>query len=260
MSLFFAYLSVTAAIISALTALAANRRSDLERLTRILLRRWPETLAQSERLLSESHFAERHRNALFLLLGISGICAVLAGIGVLASGSVLSDILPFGLPWLKWHIRIDPLSGFFLCVLGLPLIAVSLYGPGYVREFEHGKYSLSVLGLFTGLFVAGMELVLLADDAFLFMIAWELMSVASYFLVVYQHEHAANRQAGFLYLLMAEIGAIAIILAFGVVAGFGGGLTFDAMRATSLSPAWASIAFVLALIGFGMHRKIASEL
>ena len=160
------------------------------------------------------------------------------------------------MPWLHWHIRIDPLSGFFLCVLGLPLIAVSLYGPGYVREFQHGKHPLSVLGLFTGLFVAGMELVLLADDAFLFMIAWELMSVASYFLVAFQHDHAANRRAAFLYLLMAEIGAIAIILAYGVLAGFGGGLTFDALRGASLSPLWATIAFVLGLIGFGMKAGL----
>ncbi|MGZ4999721.1 MAG: hydrogenase 4 subunit B, partial [Methylomonas sp.] len=173
MSLLFAYLSVSTALASALLALAAQRK------------------------------AARCRVALFMLLGISGVCALLAGTGTVSSGSIITDTLPLGLPWLHWHIRLDPLSGFFLCVLGLPLIAASLYGPGYVREFEHGNYSLSALGLFTGLFVAGMELVLLADDAFVFMIAWELMSVASYFLVVFQHEHAANRHAGFLYLLMA---------------------------------------------------------
>lgn len=256
MSLFLAYLSVATALISALAALAADRRPELEYLTRLILRRWPATLAKADDLLAETRYAERHRNSLFILLGISGICAVLAGVWVLASGSPQTDILPFGLPWLNWHIRIDPLSGFFFCVLGLPLIAVSLYGPGYVREFEHGKYSLAVLGLFTGLFVAGMELVLLADDAFVFMIAWELMSVGSYFLVTFQHEHAANRHAGFIYLLMAEIGAIAIILAFGVIAGFGNGLTFDAMRGTALSPEWASIAFVLALVGFGMKAGL----
>lgn len=256
MSLFLAYLSVTAALISALAALAADFRPELNYLTRTLLRNWPATQARADNLLAESRYAERHRNSLFILLGISGICAVLAGVWVLASGSPQTDILPFGLPWLNWHIRIDPLSGFFFCVLGLPLIAVSFYGPGYVREFEHGKYSLAVLGLFTGLFVAGMELVLLADDALVFMIAWELMSVGSYFLVTYQHEHAANRHAGFLYLLMAEIGAIAIILAFGVIAGFGGGLTFDALRSTSLDPAWASIAFSLALLGFGMKAGL----
>lgn len=256
MSLFLAYLSVIAALLSALTALAANRRQRLEGLAGNCLRRWPMLRQRAIRAFSESRYGALHRNGIFVLLGLSGVTALLAGMAALGSESPLLDTLPFGLPWLSWHTRIDPLSGFFLCVLGLPLIAVSLYGPGYVREFEYGKHSLAALGLFTGLFVAGMELVLLADDALLFMIAWELMSVASYFLVAYQHEHAANRRAAFLYLLMAEVGAIAIILAYGVLAGFGGGLTFDALRGTHLSPLWASIAFVLALTGFGMKAGL----
>lgn len=180
----------------------------------------------------------------------------MAGLLALHDDSTRTAVLPFGLPWLNWHLALDPLAGFFFCVLGIPLIAVSLFGPGYVREFEHGKHPLSVLGLFTGLFVAGMELVLLADDALLFMIAWELMSVASYFLVAYQHENPTNRRAAFLYLLMAEIGAIAIILAFGVLAGFTGELTFGAFRGAVLNPLWASVAFVLALTGFGMKAGL----
>ena len=101
-----------------------------------------------------------------------------------------------------------------------------------------------------------MLLVLLADDAFMFMIAWELMSVASYFLVAFQHENSANRRAAFLYLLMAEVGALSIILGFGVLASFSDGFTFDALRESKLSITWASIAFVLALLGFGMKAGI----
>lgn len=256
MSLFLAYLSVASALMSALAALAAERRTWLERLAGALLRRWPAEHAKAERWLQESHYADRHRNTLFILLGLSGIFAFLAGATILTGDSAVTGSLPFGLPWLHWHLRLDALSGFFFCVLGLPLTAVSLYGPGYVREFEHGKHSLAVLGLFTGLFVAGMELVLLADDALAFMVAWELMSVASYFLVTYQHQHSANRHAGFLYLLMAVIGAIAIILAFGILAGFGGGLSFETMRNTALNPVWASLAFSLALVGFGMKAGL----
>jgi hypothetical protein len=256
MSLFFAYLSVSAALMSALLALAAHQRVGLQRLSVLSLQRWPQIQPLTARIFSEAHYGDFHRYGVFGLLGISGLFGVLAGVAALMTGTIITAVLPLGLPWLNWHIRIDPLSGFYYCVLGLPLVAVSIYGPGYVREFEHGKHSLSVLGLFTGLFVAGMELVMLADDALLFMIAWELMSVASYFLVAYQHDHAANRRAAFLYLLMAEIGAIAIILAYGVLAGFGGGLTFDLLRGASLSPMWASIAFVLGLIGFGMKAGL----
>lgn len=201
--------------------------------------------------------ADRHPGLLrygsSVLLGASGVAAVAAGVLALYSEPQTGS-LAFGLPWLKWHLRIDALSGFFFIVVGLVLAAVSLYAPGYLRAFAHRRnpHSLVPLGLATALFVGGMQLVLLADDALVFMIAWELMSVSSYFLVAYQHQHAANRRAAFLYLLMAHIGGLSILLGFGVLAGFGGEFTFTAMRDAQLTAAWASIAFVLAFFGFGM--------
>jgi len=54
----------------------------------------------------------------------------------------------------------------------------------------------------------GMQMLVLADDALVFMIFWEMMSLSGYFLVVYQHQHAANRHAAFLYLLLAHVGAL----------------------------------------------------
>lgn len=253
MPLLLANLSVLAALFSGLVAFAGGQREYFQRFAR----HHPGVLsAPLKPYLAERRFARAARIAPFILLGCSGGLAGLAGLAALLDGGTHTATLPFGLPRLPWHVRMDPLSGFFFCLLGIPLIAVSLYGPGYVREFEHGKHPLSVLGFCTGLFVAGMELVLLADDAFLFMVAWELMSVASYFLVAFHHEHAANRRAALLYLLMAEIGAIAIILAFGVLAGFSGGLTFAALRDAALNPTWASITFVLGLIGFGMKAGL----
>ncbi len=196
------------------------------------------------------------RVLMFVLLGLGGAAALVAGSWALLDNLKLTHELALGLPWLHWHLRLDALSGFFFAVVGLLLIAVSFYGPAYVREFEHGEQPLQVLGLFTALFAAGMLLVLLADDAFAFMVAWELMSVSSYFLVTYQHQHAPNRRAGFLYLLMAHIGALAILLGFGVLASFGGAFTFDAMRAAPLTPLWASMAFTLAFFGFGMKAGL----
>ncbi len=157
--------------------------------------------------------------------------------------------------WPRW-VRLDVLSGFLLLRIGLCTIAVSLYGPGYVREFEQGRDPLPALGGFTGLFVAGMQLVVLADDAFMFMVAWELMSLSSYFLVAWQHEHAANRRAAFLYLVMAHIGALSILLGFGVLAGFADGFAFEAMRAAPLTAGWATVAFALAFFGFGMKAGL----
>jgi len=189
----------------------------------------------------------------FLFLFLAGAASIAAGGWALLAHLTLTDQLAFGLPWLKWHLRLDPLSGFFLVLLGTLVTAASLYGPSYTREYTHGKapQPLPPLGVFTATFVLGMQMLLLADDALVFMIFWEIMSLSGYFLVAYQHQHAANRHAAFLYLLLAHVGALVILLSFGVLAAFGGGLTFDQMRATHLAPLWATLAFLFAFLGFG---------
>jgi hydrogenase-4 component B len=190
------------------------------------------------------------------LLGLAGLSALAAGLVALAEGGAITTTLPLGLPWLPWRVRLDTLAGFFLAVIGIVTCAVGLYGPAYARTLERGRESLTALGVFTGLFLTGMLLVVLADDAFLFMVAWELMSLSSYFLVAFQHENAANRSAAFLYLLMAHVGGLTILLGYGVLASFGGGFAFDAMRAAEIPLAWSSVAFVLAFIGFGMKAGL----
>ena len=260
MILVTAYCAVLLSFASGLLALMMNQRQILLELSQYLFKKFPDSnkLGRSvlEKNLKERRYPHALRQAVFVLLGLSGVFAVLAGLSVLISKGVIIDQIGLGLPWLPWHVRFDALSGFFFLIIGFAVCAVSLYGPGYVRSYKENEHPFAVLGLFTGLFVAGMLLVLLADDAFMFMIAWELMSVASYFLVAFQHENPANRRAAFLYLLMAEVGALAIILGFGVLASFSDGFTFDALRESKLSVTWASIAFVLALLGFGMKAGI----
>jgi hypothetical protein len=96
-----------------------------------------------------------------------------------------------------------------------------------------------------------MALVMIADDAYVFMVAWESMALASFFLVTTEHRIPEIRRAGFLYLLIAHIGAIAILLAFGVLQGGTGDYTFGSMRTVALTGAWPTAAFFLALGGFG---------
>ncbi|MGJ0483732.1 MAG: hydrogenase 4 subunit B [Methylomicrobium sp.] len=261
MILGFAYGAVLLSFASGLLALLMNQRFMLLELSRYWSKKFPDRSGLYRSLLENSLKERRYphllRQAVFLLLGLSGLFAAAAGLSVLIADTVVTDQIGLGLPWLPWHVRFDGLSGFFFLIIGIAVGAVSLYGPGYVHAYDDSKHPFAVLGLFTGLFVSGMLLVLLADDAFFFMIAWELMSVASYFLVAFQHENPANRRAAFLYLLMAEVGALAIILAFGVLASFADGFTFDALRNVTLSTNWAGIAFALALLGFGMKAGLA---
>ena len=202
-----------------------------------------------------------HRRAVrihFLLLFFDGVFLSLLGLGLLTGElpDTAFTLPAAGLPWLAWHVRLDRLSGLFLLLIGLVQIAVAPYGPGYVRDLMHGQRTPGSLGVFTALFLLGMQGVVIADDAFLFMIAWELMSLSSYFLVVFQHQRSENRRAGFLYLLMAHVGALSILLGFGVLAAFGGDFDFASMRAAAIPPLWATIAFALALFGFGMKAGI----
>jgi formate hydrogenlyase subunit 3/multisubunit Na+/H+ antiporter MnhD subunit len=175
--------------------------------------------------------------------------AVVAGV-FLATGQVPETIvLPLGLPDLPFHTRLDPLSAFFLLVLGLAGTGISTFAAGYFRSGEGPAPAL--LGLHYHVFLAAMAMVILADDAYLFMVAWETMALSSYFLVTSHHRIPEIRSAGFLYLVMAHVGAICILLSFGVLQGGSWHFTFDAMRGASLTPSLATIAFLLALLGFG---------
>ena len=158
-------------------------------------------------------------------------------------------MLPLGLPDLPFHVRLDALSGFFLVLLGSAGTGISIFSAGYFRAGEGTAPGL--LCLQYHVFLASMAMVMLADDAYLFMVAWETMALSSYFLVTTQHRLPEIRRAGFLYLLMAHVGALGILLCFGVLHGGSWSMTFDAMRTATLAPFWMSIAFLLALFGFG---------
>jgi len=157
--------------------------------------------------------------------------------------------LPLGLPDLPLHLRRDALASLFLALLGAASAGISIFAAGYFRRGQGTPPGL--LCLQYHLFLFSMGLVVLADDAYGFMVAWESMALSSYFLVTTQHRIPEIRAAGFLYLLIAHLGAIAILLCFGLLQGGSWQFTFDAMRGAALSPGWAALAFALALFGFG---------
>jgi formate hydrogenlyase subunit 3/multisubunit Na+/H+ antiporter MnhD subunit len=155
--------------------------------------------------------------------------------------------LPIGLPWLGAHFRLDSLAAAFLVVTNLGSLTASLYGLGYGRhEHTPGR----VLPFFPA-FLAGMTLVVLADDAFTFLLTWEFMSLASWALVMAHHRDSDNARAGFIYLLMASFGTLSLLLAFGLLAGPGGGYGFAAIRSATPSPGVSAAVLALALIGAG---------
>jgi hydrogenase-4 component B len=156
-------------------------------------------------------------------------------------------LLPLGLPWIGTHLRLDALSGFFLILIGLGGAGASLFALGYGR---HEHQPQRVLPFYPA-FLAAMALVTIADDAFTFLFAWELMSLTSWALVMAHHRDQENARAGFIYLIMATFSGLALLLAFGLLAGSGGDYGFDTMRAHPPGPAIAATVLIVALIGAG---------
>ena len=206
----------------------------------------------------------------WLLIGVVGVVAlrrfrfvaiVLFPVGALFSlllmgvamsatfGAVEVAVLPLGLPQLPFHLRLDSLSAFFLMLIGGVSAGVSVFAAGYFRKGEGTPPGLICLEYHV--FLASIAMVVIADDAYVFMVVWETMAVSSFFLVMANHRIPEIRSAGYLYMLVAHIGALGILLCFGLLQADTGDYTFANMRQQHLTPFWGSVAFVLAVFGFG---------
>lgn len=166
-----------------------------------------------------------------------------------AFGSPEVAVLPLGLPQLPFHLRLDSLSSFFLLLIGGVSAGVSTFAAGYFRQGEGTPPGLICLEYHV--FLASIAMVVMADDAYVFMVMWETMAFSSFFLVLANHRIPEIRQAGYLYMLVAHIGALGILLCFGLLQANTGDYTFANMRQQHLTPFWGSVAFVLAVFGFG---------
>ena len=191
------------------------------------------------------------RRAIPVVIGIGVTASLVAGLAALRAlidGAIIENgYLPIGLPWLGAHFRADALAEFFLVVVNFGAALIGVYALPYLRHEAEPSRILP----FMPWFVAAMNLVIVADDAYTFLLAWELMSLSSWLLVLNQHRDAATRSAALLYLVMASIGTGALLLAFGLMAGGANSYAFSALRDAHLGPARTSLVFALALVGTG---------
>jgi hydrogenase-4 component B len=178
----------------------------------------------------------------------ASLAGLVAGLWhLLSAAAPVALTLPFGLPEIGANFRLDALAAFFLIVTNLGGTLASLYALGYGR---HETAPLRVLPYFPA-YLAGMNLVVLADDAFAFLVAWEFMSLSSWALVMANHSAPENARAGYIYLLMASFGTLTLLLAFGVLAGAQGDYAFASIRAHHPEPLAAALVLLLALAGAG---------
>jgi hydrogenase-4 component B len=193
-------------------------------------------------------------NSLAILGSLAGI---LSAIKVLFGGAKLDVAFSPSLPLISFSFHVDKLSAFFIGVISLIVFLASIYGIGYVKHF-YKKYNIGTLGFFYNAFIAGMLLVVTADNAIFFLVVWEIMSLASYFLVVYERKEKENVRAGSLYFVMTHIGTAFIMLAFLLFYKYTGSFDFPVIKENiNQVPKLAeSFIFLLALVGFGTKAGI----
>ncbi len=165
--------------------------------------------------------------------------------------------LPFGVDLFSWTIRITPLAAYFNLVLGILATAVSIYSFGYVREME-GRRNLGVLGFFYNILLLSLTLVFSAANAFFFLVAWEVMALSAWCLVSFEHEKAATRRSGMVFLVMSHAGTGLLLIGFLILAQASGSLDFASFHllASRLSPAQQGSVFILFFLGFGVKAGV----
>ena len=202
--------------------------------------------------------AARRRPAWASGLGVGGsVLACLIGLGAALRALAIGGTATFRLPWMaslggEFVIRLDSLAAFFLIPLFVVCGAAAVFGGRYL--LAHGPdRRIGAAWFFYPLLVASMVLVVTAGNGLLFLVAWEIMALASFFLVTYDHNLVPVRQAGRLYLMATHLGTVFLIVFFLVMARAAGTLDFAGWAGVAgrLSPRLAGALFLCALAGFG---------
>lgn len=186
------------------------------------------------------------------LTAAAGAAAVVAGVRAVA-GETWSAWLPDLLPLLGVRLGLDPLGGVFLAVTGAVAVCAAIYGIGYTRHGLSGRGVQAALPLF----VAAMLLVPAAASVSTFLVAWELMAIASLLLVVAEHhKRAAVGEAGLWYAVMTHLGFAVILAGLAALAAVSGGDAFDRIREATPSAAAANLIFLATFAGFASKAGI----
>src|SRR5574337_470526 len=114
---------------------------------------------------------------------------------------------------IKYNFLLDPVSAYFVLTISTISFVAAIYSIGYTRLYIN-KRDTRFLGFLYNLFIVSMLLVVTANNAVVFMILWELMTIVSFFLVIYEHDKPATMKAGFTYIIMAHVGSALLAVAF----------------------------------------------
>jgi hydrogenase-4 component B len=177
---------------------------------------------------------------------IGSLLGLTAAVSVLFSGVSVSLHLPWEVPYGSFAVALDALSAWFLLPLFLLSAVAAVYGGEYLHVYREQKHLGASWFFFNGL-VASMTLVVIARNGILFLTAWEVMALASFFLVTFEDEQPSVRQAGWIYLVATHIGTAFLLALFILLGRERGSLDFDQFTVA----AGPGLLFLLAVVGFG---------
>lgn len=180
--------------------------------------------------------------AVAALFGIAAGAAAIFG-----PAEYTSAVTPFS--FANFTLLLNPLSGLLVLVICLLALAAWVYGFNYFDEYKDGR-GLGIAGFFMNMFIASMLFVITVDNAFWFLVFFELMSLTSYFLVIIEQTDKSIK-GGFLYLIMAHVGFLMIMIGFFIMAGITGSFEFADFRTCAFDAPVASLVFMLCFLGFG---------
>ena len=183
------------------------------------------------------------------LMVLGSACGIAAAIGVLRAGPSLGA-WPWSVPGGELAVRLDGLAALFLLQIFLVAPLGSIYGLAYWSDREHPE-SARKLRVFYGLTTAGMALVVIARNAILFLVGWEVMALAAFLLISTEDQRPEVRESGLVYLVATRFGTLCLFAFFTLLRSVNGSYDFSAPRLDAAAPI-ASAMMILALVGFGL--------
>jgi hydrogenase-4 component B len=223
-------------------------------LARAALSRWPAT---GDRVFGAAFAAGGAAGALAAVRVLAGAAGTAVSAGSGSASLAGPEIrIAAATPGGAWVFGLDALSAAFLLAIAVAGTASALYGLAYLRHDEEQRPA-GAAHLLMAVLVAAMMVVVSARAVVPFLIAWELMALSAWFLVVWEHERPAVRRAGLLYLVATHAGTLVLFALFAAWSGGAADLTFAGLAARSAAlPAGGALVLVLALLGFGVKAGL----
>lgn len=182
--------------------------------------------------------------------------AIYSAVHVLLSGNSLELSLPWGVPGGAFNLMLDPLAAFFVLPIAVLTLFCALYAGPYLAHDGQNR-SLATHWFFFNIMAIAMLLVVTAANAVLFLAAWEVMTIASFFLVAWDHHLEEVCKAAWLYLVAAHFGMMLLVALFILAGNACSSLNFNDFDPLAQLPiGFASLLYLLALFGFGVKAGL----